>query len=139
MIRSERRACKAIAEYLALISDAHHSPHRLDSIREADEELWECATEFSTAIEKFWAERTISSLQSKRAAERAMRLVRTSHCGSAVRISHIGRGQVRRKIAYKNRCSREHRSSRTLKQDGCSAQITRPHSSGISSATTAGR
>jgi hypothetical protein len=78
MIRSERRTCtaKAVAEYLALIADVHHefAPHPLGPVREADEELWECATEFGAAMEKFCAERAISmSTSNRRAAERAMR------------------------------------------------------------------
>ena len=78
MIRSERRTCtaKAIAEYLALIADVHHefSPHLLDPVRAAGKELWQCATEFGAAMEKFCAERTISmSVSNRRAAERAMR------------------------------------------------------------------
>jgi hypothetical protein len=74
MIRSERRTCtaKAIAEYLALIADVHQvAPHPLSPVREADEELWECATEFGAAMEKFCAERAISmSSSNQRAAER---------------------------------------------------------------------
>jgi hypothetical protein len=78
MIRSERRTCtaKAIAEYLALIADVHYefAPHLLDPVREADKELWQCATEFGAAIERFCAERAISmSASNRRAAERAMR------------------------------------------------------------------
>jgi len=72
MIRSERQTCtaKAIAEYLALIADVHHefAPHPLGPVREADEELWECATEFGAAMEKFCAERAISMISSNRRA-----------------------------------------------------------------------
>jgi hypothetical protein len=59
MINSSRRdrKSKAIAEVLAMIADAHPelAPHRPRSVRETDERLWESATEFSTALEKYYA------------------------------------------------------------------------------------
>ena len=58
MIHSSRRdrKTKAIAEVLAMFADAHPelAPHRPRSVREADEWLWESATEFSAALEKYY-------------------------------------------------------------------------------------
>jgi hypothetical protein len=49
------RKTKAIAEALAIIADVHpeldsHGPR---PIRESDEWLWECATEFCAALDRF--------------------------------------------------------------------------------------
>jgi hypothetical protein len=77
MFRSERRACtaKAVAEYFALIADAHPAPHPLGTMRQADEELWEWATEFGAAMENFCAEHALSARASRSMAscKRAMR------------------------------------------------------------------
>jgi len=52
-LRRDRKA-KAIAEVLAMIADAHppRAPHRPRPVLEADEWLFESATEFFTALEK---------------------------------------------------------------------------------------
>jgi len=51
-LRRDRKA-KAIAEVLAVIGDAHppRAPHRPRPVLEADEWLFESATEFFTALE----------------------------------------------------------------------------------------
>jgi hypothetical protein len=63
MIHSSRRdrKAKATAEVLAMIADAHPelASHRPHPVRETDEWLWESATEFSAALEKYYAERTM--------------------------------------------------------------------------------
>jgi hypothetical protein len=57
MIHSSRRdrKAKAIAEVLAMIADAHPetSPHHPRPCRETDEWLWESATEFCAALERY--------------------------------------------------------------------------------------
>jgi hypothetical protein len=64
MIRSSRRdrKIKATAEVLAMISDAHpvlaQHPH---FVRETDEWLWESATEFCAALDRF-AKRAIERI-----------------------------------------------------------------------------
>ena len=52
--RRERRT-KAIAEVLAMIADAHLelAPDRPDSDREAEEWLWEIATGFCAALDRY--------------------------------------------------------------------------------------
>jgi hypothetical protein len=66
MIHSSRRKlkAKAIAEVLAMIADAHpdHAPHHPRPVREMDEWLWESATEFCAALDRY-ARR---AMQSKR-------------------------------------------------------------------------
>ena len=49
------RKIKAIAEALAMIADAHPEldPHRPRSVRETDEWLWESATEFCAALDRY--------------------------------------------------------------------------------------
>jgi hypothetical protein len=60
MIQSSRRdrKTKAIAEVLAMMVDAHRelAPREPRPVRETDEWLWENATEFSAALEKYFAE-----------------------------------------------------------------------------------
>jgi hypothetical protein len=62
MIHSSRRdrKTKAIAEALAMIADAHPElePHRPRPVRETDEWLWESATDFCAALDRY-AERTV--------------------------------------------------------------------------------
>jgi hypothetical protein len=57
MIHSSRwdRKTKAIAEALAMLDDAHPEldPHRPRPVREADEWLWESATEFCVALDRY--------------------------------------------------------------------------------------
>jgi hypothetical protein len=57
MIHSSRRdrKCKAIAEALAMIADAHPGlePHRPRPVHETDEWLWESATEFCAALDRY--------------------------------------------------------------------------------------
>jgi hypothetical protein len=57
MIHSSRRdrKAKAIAEALAMLADAHpeFDPHRPRHVRETDEWLWESATEFCTALDRY--------------------------------------------------------------------------------------
>jgi hypothetical protein len=57
MIHSSRRdrKTKAIAEALAMIADAHPEldPHRPRPVRETDEWLWESATEFCAALDRY--------------------------------------------------------------------------------------
>ena len=57
MIHSSRRKpkAKAIAEVLAMIADAHadHAPHHPRPVRETDEWLWEIATEFCAALDRY--------------------------------------------------------------------------------------
>jgi hypothetical protein len=74
MSRLERRACsaKAVAEYFALIADAHRAPHPLATVREVDEELGECATEFGAAMEKFCADHALSARAFRSSCKRAM-------------------------------------------------------------------
>jgi hypothetical protein len=61
MINSSRRdrKTKAIAEVLAMIADTHPhpglAPHRSHPVRETDEWLLESATEFSEALEEYYA------------------------------------------------------------------------------------
>jgi hypothetical protein len=61
MIHSSRRdrKAKAIAEVLAMIADAHpeFDPHRPRPVLETEEWLFESATEFIEALEKYYAER----------------------------------------------------------------------------------
>ena len=60
MIHSARRnpKTKAIAEVLAMIADAHPevTPHLPHPVRATDEWLWENATEFCAALDKYCAE-----------------------------------------------------------------------------------
>ena len=57
MIHSSRRdrKTKAIAEVLAMIADAHPAiaTHHPRSVRETDEWLWESATEFCAALDRY--------------------------------------------------------------------------------------
>jgi hypothetical protein len=57
MIHSSHRdrKTKAIAEALAMIADAHAEldPHRPCPVRETDEWLWESATEFCAAMDRY--------------------------------------------------------------------------------------
>ena len=57
MIHSSRwdRKTKAIAEALAMLDDAHPEldPHRPRPVRETDEWLWESATEFCAALDRY--------------------------------------------------------------------------------------
>jgi hypothetical protein len=57
MIHSSRRdrKTKAIAEVLAMISDAHPelAPHHPRAVCETDELLWEYATEFCAALDRY--------------------------------------------------------------------------------------
>ena len=57
MIQSSHRdrKTKAIAEVLAMIADAHPEldPHRPRPVRETDEWLWESATEFCAALDRY--------------------------------------------------------------------------------------
>jgi hypothetical protein len=61
MIHSSRRdrKAKAIAEVLAMIADAYppRAPHRPRPVHESEEWLFESATEFIEALEKYYAER----------------------------------------------------------------------------------
>ena len=56
-IHSSRRdrKTKAIAEALAMLADAHPElvPHRPRPVRETDEWLWESATEFCAAMDRY--------------------------------------------------------------------------------------
>jgi hypothetical protein len=67
MIHSSRhdRKTKAIAEVLAMIADAHSelAPHHPHPVRETDEWLWENATEFCAALDRY-AERARQQRQS---------------------------------------------------------------------------
>ena len=62
MIHSSHRdrKAKAIAEVLAMIADASPplAPHRPSPVHEAEEWLFESATEFIEGLEKYYAERT---------------------------------------------------------------------------------
>jgi len=62
MIHSSRRdrKTKAIAEALAMIADAHPElePHHPRPVRETEEWLWENATDFCAALDRY-AERTV--------------------------------------------------------------------------------
>ena len=57
MIHSSRRVgrTKAIAEVLAMIADAHPeiAPHHPRPVHESGEWLWESATEFCTALDRY--------------------------------------------------------------------------------------
>ena len=57
MIHSSRRdrKTKAIAEALAMFADAHPElvPHRPRPVHETDEWLWESATEFCAALDRY--------------------------------------------------------------------------------------
>ena len=58
-IYSSRRKAKAIAEVLAMIADTHaefalHHPH---ASPKSDEGVWESATEFCAAMDKYYVER----------------------------------------------------------------------------------
>ena len=61
MIHSSHRdrKAKAIAEVLAMMADAYPplAPHRPHPILETEEWLFESATGFSEALEKYYAER----------------------------------------------------------------------------------
>ena len=61
MIHSSRRdrKAKAVAEVLAMIADAHPPimPVRPHAVLETEEWLFESATEFVEALEKYYAER----------------------------------------------------------------------------------
>jgi hypothetical protein len=60
MIRSSRRdrKTKAIAEVLAMIADAHPpiAPHRPRPVLDTEEWLFQGATEFIEALDKYYAE-----------------------------------------------------------------------------------
>jgi hypothetical protein len=62
MIHSSRldRKTKVVAQVLAMIAGAHRElePYRPSPVRETDEWLWESATEFCTALDRY-AERAI--------------------------------------------------------------------------------
>ena len=62
MIHSSRRdrKARATAEVLAMIADVHPelAPHRPRPARETDEWLWESATEFCAALDRY-AERAL--------------------------------------------------------------------------------
>ena len=57
MIHSSRRVgrTKAIAEVLAMIADAHPeiAPNQPRPVQESDEWLWESATEFCAALDRY--------------------------------------------------------------------------------------
>jgi hypothetical protein len=57
MIHSSRRdrKTKAIAEVLAMIADTHPelAPHHPSPVRETEEWLWESATEFCAALDRY--------------------------------------------------------------------------------------
>jgi hypothetical protein len=57
MIHSSRRdrKTKVIAEVLAMIANAHSelAPHRPRPVHETDEWLWESATEFCAALDRY--------------------------------------------------------------------------------------
>lgn len=69
MIHSSHRnsKTKAMAEVLAMIADAHpeFAPHLPGLIHESDEWLWESATEFCAALDRY--------------GERALQLKRENH------------------------------------------------------------
>src|ERR1700726_2528717 len=73
MIHSSRRdrKTKAIAEALAMLADVHPEldPHRPRPVRETDEWLWESATEFCAALDRY--------------AERAMEIKRENRTPAA--------------------------------------------------------
>jgi hypothetical protein len=74
VIRSSRRdrKTKAIAEALAMIADAHPEldPHRPRPVRETDEWLWESATEFCAALDRY-AGRTMEIKRESTVSSRA--------------------------------------------------------------------
>jgi hypothetical protein len=61
MVHSSGRVgrTKTIAEVLAMIADAHPeiAPNQPRPVRESDEWLWECATEFCAALNPLYVER----------------------------------------------------------------------------------
>jgi hypothetical protein len=62
MVHSSGRVgrTKTIAEVLAMIADAHPeiAPNQPRPVRESDEWLWECATEFCAALNRYtWSAR----------------------------------------------------------------------------------
>ena len=69
MIHSSHRdrKARAIAEALAMIADAHPGlePHRPRPIRETDEWLWEGATDFCAALDRY-AGRTVEMKRENR-------------------------------------------------------------------------
>ena len=82
MIHSSRRdrKTKAIAEALAMIADAHPEldPHRPRPVRETDEWLWESATEFCAALDRY-AGRTMEIKSAFAPAARRPRAQRGTH------------------------------------------------------------
>ncbi len=79
MTRSSRRErrIKAIAEVLAMIADDYPelTPDRLDSDREADEWLWEIATGFCGALDRYAEHR----MQIKRTPRRGLQSPQHRH------------------------------------------------------------
>ena len=82
MIHSSRRdrKTKAIAEALAMIADAHpdFEPHRPRPVRETDEWLWESATEFCAALDRY-AGRTMEIKRAYAPADRRARAQGGTH------------------------------------------------------------
>jgi hypothetical protein len=82
MIHSSRRdrKTKAIAEALAMIADAHPEldPHRPRPVRETDEWLWESATEFCAALDRY-AGRTVEIKRAHAPAARRPRAQGGTH------------------------------------------------------------
>ena len=82
MIHSSRRdrKTKAIAEALAMIADARPEldPHRPRPVRETDEWLWESATEFCAALDRY-AERTMEIKRAHAPAARRPRAPGRTH------------------------------------------------------------
>jgi hypothetical protein len=79
MIHSSRRdrKAKAIAEALAMLADAHPEldPHRPRPVRETDEWLWESATEFCTALDRYAG----GAMEIKRESTASVRASRPAH------------------------------------------------------------
>ena len=82
MIHSSRRdrKTKAIAEALAMIADAHpeFDPHRPRPVRETDEWLWDSATEFCAALDRY-AGRTMEIKRAHTPAARRPRAKGRTH------------------------------------------------------------
>ena len=88
MIHASRwdRKTKAIAEALAMLADAHPElvPHRPRPVRDTDEWLWESATEFCTALDRYAGsamEIKRESTASVRASRPARAVLHQSHTG----------------------------------------------------------
>jgi hypothetical protein len=79
MIHASRwdRKTKAIAEALAMLDDAHPEldPHRPRPVRETDEWLWESASEFCVALDRY-AGRAMEIKRESTASIRASRPAR---------------------------------------------------------------